>query len=91
MVLVRGLAALAAVALIGATAALGCSGLSQSDADTTCNQEQQDKSSCFDTNVYQLCVSCYESCGYGCQPQEMCPEQYLCPGATPLDAGSDAL
>ncbi len=91
MILVRGLAALAAVALIGVTAALGCSGLSQSDADLRCNEEQQGKSACFDTNVYASCVRCYESCGNDCQPQEMCPEQYLCPGDTLLDAGSDAL
>ncbi len=91
MVLVRGLAALAAVALIGVTAALGCSGLSESDSDQRCTAEQQSKTACFDSNVYQRCVSCYESCGDDCQPQEVCPEQYLCPGDTLLDAGSDAL
>ncbi len=88
MVLRRGLAALAAVALIAAACS---SGLSQSDADTRCTQEQESKSSCFDTNVYASCVSCYERCGNDCLPQGDCPEQYLCPGDTPLDAGSDAL
>jgi hypothetical protein len=91
MVLGRGLAALAAVALIGVTAALGCSGLNASDSNQRCTAEQQSKTACFDDNVFASCVSCYESCGDSCQPQETCPEQYLCPGDTPVDAGSDAL
>jgi hypothetical protein len=91
MVLLRGLAALAVVAFIAAAAAAGCSGLSQGDADLRCNQEQQAKTFCFDANVYQHCQSCYERCGDSCVPQGLCPEQYLCPGDTLLDAGSDAL
>jgi hypothetical protein len=91
MVLLRGLAAVIAVVLITATAAIGCSGLSQSDSDLRCTQEQTSKSSCFDANVYQSCVSCFERCGNDCLPQGLCPEQYLCPGDVPVDAGSDAL
>jgi len=91
MALMRGLAALATAALVAAAAVVGCSGLSQSDAELRCNQEQISKTDCFDTNVYNSCVSCYESCGNDCQPQADCPAQYLCPGDTPLDAGSDAL
>ncbi len=87
MVLMRGLAAVAAVALIAA-AANGCgNGLSQSDADLRCNQEQLAKSACFDGTVYDQCASCYERCGSDCAAQELCPEQYLCPGDTLLPDG----
>jgi cystathionine beta-lyase/cystathionine gamma-synthase len=89
MVLMRRLLALTAVALVGAAAAFGCSsGLSASDAATFCTQEQMDKTACFDQNVYNLCLSCYERCGDNCSAQEMCPEEYLCPGDSPIDAGS---
>jgi hypothetical protein len=91
MVLMRGLAALAAVAFIAATAAMGCTGLSASDSETRCTQERLGKSYCFDTNVFNSCVSCYERCGNDCTAQGLCPEQYLCPGEMPVDAGSDAL
>jgi hypothetical protein len=94
MFVMRGLAALAAVALIAAVAAPGCSdGLSQSDAELRCTQEQTSKEFCFDSNgnTFNMCMSCFESCGNDCMPQGDCPEQYLCPGQSPLDAGSDAL
>jgi hypothetical protein len=81
MVLRRGLAALAATALVVA-AADGCSGLSKGDADIRCNEEQQSKNLCFDTSVYADCESCFEMCGDDCVPQNMCPEVYLCPGQT---------
>ena len=91
MVLMRGLAAMAAVVLIAASAA-GCSGLSQADADSRCNQEKAIKGACFDDNVFKMCESCFERCGDSCVPQSTtCPVQYLCPGDTLLDAGSDAL
>ena len=90
MALRRGLAALAVVAFVAAMVACS-SGLSSSDAELRCGQEQTSKTFCFDTNVYDSCVSCFESCGNDCLPQGDCPEQYLCPGDTPLDAGSDAL
>jgi hypothetical protein len=79
MVLMRGFAAVATVALLAATA-YGCGGLSKGDADIRCNQEQLDKTACFDADVYAACQSCYERCGDSCAPQELCPEQYLCPG-----------
>jgi hypothetical protein len=92
MILVRGLAALAAVAVVVGVA-FGCGGLSQSDADIRCNQEKAAKGSCFanDPNAFTRCESCYERCGNDCQPASTCPAQYLCPGDTLLDAGSDAL
>jgi hypothetical protein len=91
MVFVRGLAALAAVAVI-VGAAFGCGGLSQSDADLRCNQEMEAKGQCFDPNVFSLCESCYERCGDSCMPAAgTCPAQYLCPGDSLLDAGTDAL
>ncbi len=87
----RGLAAIAAVAIIVA-AAFGCGGLSQSDADLRCNQEKAANASCFDDNVFKMCESCYERCGDSCVAQpNTCPVQHLCPGESPLDAGSDAL
>jgi anaerobic selenocysteine-containing dehydrogenase len=92
MVLMRGLAALAAVALIGAVAAAGCGGLSQSDADVRCNLEQQGDSACFDASVYAICQSCFERCGDSCQLQDgTCPAIYQCPGDGPFDAGPDGL
>ncbi len=91
MVFVRGLMALAAVGALAATWAGGCGGLSASDAQVRCNEEQMGKADCFDTNVYNSCVACFENCGDSCTAQEVCPEQYLCPGQTLIDAGSDAL
>jgi hypothetical protein len=92
MALRRGLAALAMAAFVAAMVVVGCgNGLSASDADLRCGQEQTSKVFCYDTNVYNSCVSCFERCGNDCLPQGDCPEQYLCPGDTPLDAGSDAL
>ncbi len=91
MVLMRGLAAAAAVAFIGAVAA-GCGGLSKSDADIRCNQQQVSETACFDSNVYAQCESCFERCGDDCLLQAgSCPSQFLCPGDTPVDAGADAL
>ncbi len=91
MVLMRAFSALAAVAIIAA-AAVGCSsGLSEGDAKTQCNQEMAAKGNCFDTNVFNMCVSCYERCGASCTPQATCPSTYLCPGDAPIDAGPDAL
>jgi hypothetical protein len=90
MVLMRGLAAVAAVAFLLATA-YGCGdGLSQSNADLRCNQEQLAKTQCFDTEVYSQCESCMERCGSECAAQNLCPEQYLCPGDSLLvvDGGS---
>jgi hypothetical protein len=86
----QGFAAIASVAVIAASA-FGCSsGLSKSDADIRCTEEQQSKSSCFDPGgkVYGLCESCYERCGNDCTPQSTCPATYLCPGDAPIDAGS---
>ena len=87
MVLMRGLAALAAVALIGAAAA-GCGGLSQSDADIRCNQEKLSKSACFNNSVYLACEACFERCGDSCLPRAgTCPAQYACPGDPAPDGG----
>ena len=91
MVLMRGLMAVVAVAAIVA-AGIGCSsGLSTSDATLRCMQAEADTTDCFDANVYNLCLSCYERCGDNCTPQATCPSQFLCPGDTLIDAGSDAL
>jgi hypothetical protein len=87
MVLMRGFAAVAAVAMMAATA-YGCGGLSKSDADIRCNEEQQSKSACFSADTFAACESCYERCGDDCAPQELCPEQYLCPGDSPSTGGA---
>jgi hypothetical protein len=90
MVLKRVFAALVAVVVIAA-AASGCTGLSKSDADVRCNQEQLSKTACFDGpmgQVFAACESCYERCGNDCTPQETCPETYHCPGDSPGDGGT---
>ncbi len=87
MVLMRGLAALAAVALIGAAAA-GCGGLSQSDADQRCNTEKQNRPNCFDDTAFMACEACYERCGDSCQTQSTtCPVTFYCPGDSTPDGG----
>jgi hypothetical protein len=86
MLVVRGLVAAAMAAMVAA-AAYGCSaGLNTTDATVRCNQEAQAKTQCFDGpdgSVYAACLSCFEQCGDDCTPQELCPEQYLCPGDNP--------
>jgi hypothetical protein len=84
----RVLAALIAVIGIGAAAAGCSSGDSSAQATTLCAEEQQAKADCFDANVLQNCLSCYERCGSDCTPQGTCPSSYLCPGDAPIDAGS---
>jgi hypothetical protein len=85
--LMRGLAALAAVGFVAALSA-GCGGLSKSDADLRCNQEKASKSACFDDTAYAACEDCYERCGDDCIPQSTCPATYLCPGDKPGDTTS---
>ncbi len=93
MILVRGLVAAAVAAMIAA-AAYGCSnGLSQDDATVRCNADLAAKTQCFDGpdgGVFAACLSCFERCGNDCQPQGLCPEQYLCPGDAVPDAGGGA-
>jgi hypothetical protein len=87
MALVRGLAA---VFVVASTLAFGCgSGLSSTQATTFCDQEQMNKAFCFNATVYQSCLTCYENCGDSCVPQELCPEEYLCPGQTSSPTGKD--
>ncbi len=92
MVFIRGLAALVAVGFMAAATAFGCGGLSDAEANTRCTQEQASKKACFDPNVLLMCESCFERCGDSCLTlSTTCPLQYLCPGDSPLDAGSDGL
>jgi len=88
MFLMRGLAALAAVALIGAAQG-ACGGLGQSDAESRCNQERKNRPNCFDDTAFTACEACYERCGDSCQAQSTtCPVTYYCPGDATADGGT---
>ncbi len=85
MVLMRGLAVIAAVGLLAAAAANGCSsGLSEADAQARCSTAQSEDTACVDTAAFVQCTSCFEACGSDCAPQGLCPEQFLCPGQSVL-------
>ncbi len=85
----RGLAAVAAVAFVAVLSA-GCGGLGKDDADLRCNQEKAAKAACFDDTVYAACEDCYMRCGDQCIPQATCPETYLCPDDKPGDTTSSS-
>jgi hypothetical protein len=84
----RGLAALSAVVVLSSAAA-GCGdGVSSSEANVLCQQEQMSIADCFDTTVFAACVACYESCGTSCQSVgTSCPLTYECPGSSNGGAG----
>lgn len=79
---VRGLAALSALMVLGSAAGAGCGGLSSSEADLRCEQEQESISFCFNASVLAACEACYESCGDSCVRVASCPLSYECPGQT---------
>jgi hypothetical protein len=89
MVLMRVVAALAAVAGIGLAGVACSSGLSTSDAQSRCTAEQAGKMYCWNDAVTANCVDCYQRCGNSCTGQGTCPSTYLCPGDPMIDAGGD--
>jgi hypothetical protein len=85
---VRGLAALSVAAVLLSAAAAGCGGLSASDAELRCKQEQMDIADCFDSNVLTACEACYESCGDSCTRTPTCPLTYSCAGISTTTSSS---
>lgn len=69
--------------LVSCLLALGvaCGGASSQQATDFCDQERTalGKSGCFDDDVYNNCISCYESCGDNCRSNDLCPGmQFAC-------------
>src|SRR5260370_1303274 len=90
MVLMRGLAALAAAGFLSVIA-VGCgAGLSKADADARCHAEQAVLGYFFDPAVYTSCEQCYESCGDSCVRHGTSPISYSCAGGAGGAGGSSA-
>ncbi|HVY47517.1 MAG TPA: hypothetical protein VHB21_16625 [Minicystis sp.] len=63
---------------LAATAA-GCgSGISDSQVQLFCDQEQASLMNCWDDTSRSSCESCYAECGSMCNAQAKCPERFSC-------------
>jgi Na+-translocating ferredoxin:NAD+ oxidoreductase RNF subunit RnfB len=91
MVVLRGLAAMSAVALFSAMV-LGCgAGLSKEEADLRCDQEKAALSSFFPDSAYASCEACFEKCGDDCVRLATSPISYSCDtGSTSSSSSSSS-